>query len=121
MPVSAAAAVLLRANIPTAVAGTLVTNPITFGPLYYAAYRIGSAVLGEEVLPATAAPGEAHVAREGLSGWVRDFAERVAALGRPLLLGLAILSTALGFAAWTLVTLAWRLRVWWDWRRRSRR
>lgn len=120
MPVSAAAAVLLRANIPTALAGTLLTNPVTFGPLYYVAYRIGSAVLGEEALPATPAPGEAHVAGEGLSGWVREFAERVVALGRPLLLGLAILSTAPGFAAWVLVTLAWRMRVWWDWRRRNR-
>lgn len=121
MPVSAVAAVLLRANIPTAVAGTLVSNPLTFGPLYYAAYRIGSAVLGEEAKPDLSAIGTPANSENGLRGWVADVAARLAALGRPLLLGLAILSTLMGVAAWLLVTIAWRLRVWWDWRRRARR
>src|SRR4051794_35702085 len=39
IPVSAAAAVLLRANLPMAAASTFVTNPVTFGPVYYGAYR----------------------------------------------------------------------------------
>ncbi len=46
IPLSAAAAVALRANVPAAVASTLVTNPVTFGPVYYVAWRLGSAVLG---------------------------------------------------------------------------
>lgn len=121
MPVSAAAAVLLRANIPTAVAGTLVSNPVTFGPLYYAAYRIGSAVLGEEAKPDLAAIGKLSPSENGLRGWVQEVSTRLAALGRPLLLGLVILSTLLGIAAWMLTTLAWRAKVWWDWRRRARR
>lgn len=40
----AAAAMLAlkaRANVPIAMAATLVTNPITFPPIYYAAYRTG--------------------------------------------------------------------------------
>lgn len=35
MPISAAFAVMLRANLPMAVASTFVTNPVTFGPVYY--------------------------------------------------------------------------------------
>jgi uncharacterized protein len=40
IPLSAAAAVALRANVPAAVASTLVTNPVTFAPIYYAAWRV---------------------------------------------------------------------------------
>lgn len=35
-------AIPTRANVPVAAAATLVTNPITFPPVYYAAYRVGS-------------------------------------------------------------------------------
>jgi uncharacterized protein (DUF2062 family) len=34
-------AIPTRANVPVAAAATLVTNPITFPPIYYAAYRLG--------------------------------------------------------------------------------
>lgn len=58
IPLSAAAAVVLRANLPVAMASTLVTNPATFGPVYYAAWRVGSAVLGDpaEEPPALGSP-----------------------------------------------------------------
>lgn len=42
IPVTAAAAIVLRANLPAAAASTLVTNPVTFGPVYFAAYRLGN-------------------------------------------------------------------------------
>ena len=48
IPLSAAAAVALRANLPMAVASTLVTNPVTFGPVYFGAYQLGKFVLGED-------------------------------------------------------------------------
>lgn len=51
IPMSAAVAVALRANVPAAVASTFVSNPVTFGPIYYAAWRLGSAVLGEPGQP----------------------------------------------------------------------
>jgi uncharacterized protein (DUF2062 family) len=47
IPFSATLAVVLRANVPMAVASTLVTNPITFGPVYYGAYHLGRLVLGK--------------------------------------------------------------------------
>jgi uncharacterized protein (DUF2062 family) len=54
IPLSAAAAVTLRANVPAAVASTLVTNPVTFGPLYYAAWRLGRPVPRPPLLTTTA-------------------------------------------------------------------
>jgi uncharacterized protein len=35
-------AIPTRANVSVAAAATLVTNPLTFPPIYYAAYRIGT-------------------------------------------------------------------------------
>jgi uncharacterized protein len=119
IPLSAAAAVALRANVPAAVASTLVTNPVTFGPLYYAAWRLGSAILGE---PAVEAPVVAAAAEEALAdeGWWQAATRRILSVGKPLLLGLAILATAVGLATYVVVTAAWRLTVLWKWRRRRR-
>jgi hypothetical protein len=39
------AALLLRANLAVACAFQLITNPLTAGPVYYATYRIGIAVI----------------------------------------------------------------------------
>ena len=40
--VAALLAIPLRANVAMAAACTLVVNPLTIPPIYYAAYRIGS-------------------------------------------------------------------------------
>lgn len=119
IPLSAAAAVALRANVPAAVASTLVTNPLTFGPLYYAAWRLGSAILGES--SAGPPPLEAIEVDEPASQpWWRTALGRILGVGKPLLLGLAILATTVGFATYFLVSLVWRLSVLWKRRRRRR-
>jgi uncharacterized protein (DUF2062 family) len=43
---AAAAAVVLRANVPIAAAGTFVTNPFTVPPIYYGAYQLGAWATG---------------------------------------------------------------------------
>ena len=113
IPLSAAAAVILRANIPTAIASTLVSNPVTFAPLYYAAYRIGSALLGEDGKPPDFDSAGAEI-EENHKGWF----ERIAAMGKPLLLGLVILACALSTLAYLLVRGLWRLKILLAWRRR---
>lgn len=119
IPLSAAAAIILRANIPTAMASTLVSNPVTYAPLYYTAYRLGSVFIGEEAPRPDAAPAAPR--EPGFAGWLAYWWGRIAALGRPLLLGMAIMASAAGLAAWLLITWLWRLKVWWAWRRRGRR
>jgi len=119
IPLSAAAAVALRANVPAAVASTLVTNPLTFGPLYYAAWRLGSAILGESSPEPPALEPILADEPADRSGW-RTAVGRILGVGKPLLLGLAILATAVGFATYFIVSLAWRLSVLWKRRRRRR-
>jgi len=45
-------AIPTRANVPVAAAATLVTNPLTFPPIYYAAYWLGSS-LGLDAITST--------------------------------------------------------------------
>src|SRR5690606_7360414 len=39
-------ALILRLNVPAAVAGTLVNNPLTMVPLFFSAYWVGTQLLG---------------------------------------------------------------------------
>jgi uncharacterized protein len=126
IPCSAALAIVLRANLPVALAGTLITNPVTSVPVYYAAWRLGSAVLGEPVgAPAHGLPGAPRAgqaaAQPGLGGWLADAWSRLRAVGKPLMLGLALLATGSGVLAYFMVSWIWRARVSWAWRRRRRR
>lgn len=111
IPFAAAAAVILRANLPAAAASTLVTNPITFAPVYFAAYKIGAWVTGEKLDPPAAAasttPAEANA---GI--W-----RRITTLGTPLVVGLAITATLIGLASYLLTSVGW----YWYVRRKRRR
>ena len=118
IPLAGGAAVLLRANVPMAVASTLVTNPVTFGPVYYAAWRTGSAILGDDgraQLPA------ARAQEEPQGPWWQRAWQRIGQAGKPLLLGLAIFASGFGLLGYLLVTLVWRLKVVLARRRRCRK
>lgn len=119
IPASAAAAVVLRANVPAAVASTLVTNPVTFAPVYYAAWRLGSTLLGD----ADAEPPEpaAQVVEPSADeSWWQALWRHMIGVGKPLILGLAILATTVGVATYFIVSAAWRVSVLWKRRRRRR-
>ncbi|GIZ53716.1 DUF2062 domain-containing protein [Noviherbaspirillum aridicola] len=111
---AAAAAIALRVNLPVAALCTLVTNPLTFPPIYYLAYRIGDAVTGSlTALPEVAA----SLPEAGLDGWLSQALAWVQSFGLPLAAGLAILACGSAAIGYGLVQLAWRLRRW----RRPRR
>jgi len=112
IPVTAAVAVILRANLPAAAASTLITNPVTFGPVYYAAYQLGSWITGESALPQEQAATRTESATEV------TLLERISALGKPLLVGLAILACVAGLLAYGLIDLFWRWRTSKRWRNR---
>lgn len=115
IPFSVGAAIVLRANVPAAAASTLITNPVTFGPIYYAAYRLGSWVTGD-TMPAQLEGADSVVTQKpdadaGL--W-----QRIAAVGKPLLTGTAIIATLVGLLTYGMITLVWR---WWTLSRRRNR
>lgn len=104
---SALFALVLRANLPVAVVSTLVSNPLTYGPIFLLAHRTGAALLGE----APDAAREAAVAREAQAGRAdpQTWAERLGAIGKPLALGLAVFAVVGGVSTWILVNLLWLL------------
>lgn len=111
MPVSAAVAVALRANVPAAVATTLVTNPLTFGPIYYGAWRLGNTILGEPI-DAPPPPEIEHVEQAPHDEpWWQTMTRRLLGVGKPLMLGLVVLASATGIATYVVVSLAWRVSV----------
>jgi uncharacterized protein len=121
IPLSAGISVLLRANVPVAIAATLVNTPPTFGPVYYAAWRVGSWMLGEEANEArspqalrstseAAAAPQAGTASAVPSSW-RRYWNTVQAIGKPLLLGAAVFSVVFSALAYVLVNLVWHWRV----------
>jgi uncharacterized protein (DUF2062 family) len=122
IPLAAGAALVLRANVPTAIASTLVTNPFTFGPVYFAAWRLGTYVLGEPglPLPATAEPDAAPDVRPGET-WLARAWRHVTGVGKPLAVGLSILAVVIGLLTYAVVSGIWYLKVVWAWRTRKRR
>ncbi len=116
IPLAVILAFALRANVGAAAASTLVTNPFTFPPLYLAAYHLGAWLLDVPVDPAEEA------ALERPAGAVEDrWWHVVAAIGKPLALGLAVMAASGALAAYYAVSLLWRAGVWLRVRRRSRR
>lgn len=125
IPFAAGMAVLMRANVPAAVASTLVTNPVTFAPVYLAAHRLGSALLGKPAPAPDEVPTLPVTPRADTSpvepGWWRSVWRGVLSLGKPLLLGLSILAVSAGLLTYGLIMLVWRLRIVWQWKRRRQR
>jgi uncharacterized protein len=115
IPFAALLAILLRANLPVAVLSTLVSNPVTFGPIYYVAYRLGNVLLGGT--PDQAMESGFEAAAES----VRGGGEYVGAFGKPLLVGLATIAIGSAMAAYLVVNGLWRLHAALAWRRRRQR
>lgn len=95
--VAVAHCVWWRANIPVAVAMTMVTNPLTIGFWLLLAYQLGAFVLGE---PLVSVPSGG----DGALAWLAEF-------GWPTIVGMglfAVVGAALGYLG---VKLIWRLRV----------
>lgn len=118
IPFAAVASVLLRANLIVSVASTLVTNPLTFAPIYLLAYRIGTALTGEAAdADAVAALAEPPEEVELIpAGW----AERFLAIGKPLAIGLLVLACGTAPVAYFAVLGIWRLAAAVAWRSRRR-
>lgn len=126
IPLSASVAVLLRANLPMAVASTLVTNPVTFGPVYYGAYRLGRRVLGESKVPDPVAKAQLKQATaepppdQSVGERVQHSLRYLSTVGKPLVVGLLIVASVSGLAAYFLISILWVLKTQWTRARRLR-
>lgn len=104
-PIAAVVAFWARGNLAAAILSTLVTNPFTVAPVYYLAYRLGMLLTGAE--PAA---------------WASDLpmTSKLAAVGGPLMLGLAVMGVVGAATAYFGTHAVWRAFATRAWRRRLR-
>ncbi len=102
-------AIALRANVAIAAAATLVSNPLTFPPIYWAAYKLGQFILGESGDQGAARRIEKQ-AEELLTqpGFLAGIWESIQSAGAPLIVGLSVLAVAGAAIGFGLVWLLWR-------------
>ena len=122
IPASAVAAIVLRANLPAAAASTLVSNPVTFAPVYYLAYRLGNIVL-EPTAPKSASEKDSEAEQKAtelhqtIHGSEKvGFWQGIKMMGKPLMVGLAILAVSGGLLAYVLISLIWSAHQWYKMR-----
>jgi len=105
-------AIPTRANVAVAAVFTLLVNPLTIPPMYYAAYRIGSWELHHDatlVNPATAERFSSELSR--LLFWIHQ-------ASAPIAVGILTIAVAAAVFGYLLSSLVWR---WWShsrWRQR---
>lgn len=99
-------AVPVRANVPLAAGATLVTNPLTFPPIYFAAYKLGTLLLRH-------VPSDAGELAHGIGQTLLD-------VSGPTALGLVIFAAVSALTGYVAGTFLWRLRLVWRWKRKHR-
>jgi uncharacterized protein (DUF2062 family) len=105
IPLAALLAFWLRGNLAAAVLSTLVTNPFTVAPVYYLAYRLGAFLIGAQpVVWSSAEPVTA----------------KLASVGGPWMLGVAVLGVTGAAIAYFGTHLIWRLFATRAWQQRLR-
>ncbi len=109
MLVAAAAAIVLRVNLPLAVICTWITNPLTFAPIFIFAYELGARLLN---WPTN------EFAFEFSIRWLQ---ESFVHIWEPLLLGCFILAVIASTTGYFAVRLLWRLALVRKWEGRKRK
>ncbi len=117
--------VIFRVNLPVAAFATLVTNPFTVPPLYYAAYRLGKWILGEDSAADDGfdpnAVGAMPELKGDVSSWWHTALEWVQGVGPQLMLGLLVFATVSALLGYVLVSVIWQLQARYRWKQRVRR
>ncbi len=95
----ALSALFLRINIPVTAVSTWVSNPLTMGPMYYFAYRLGVNILDIPPKPFNFELSLDWVTHTFVSIW------------QPMLLGSLLLSCAAALVGYAVLDLIWRMSI----------
>ena len=118
IPAAAIASLMLRGNLWIAAVSTLVSNPLTYGPLYYFAYRLGAGVIGTRT-PADLTADDVERPMRMIDSLAQAWAW-ITGIGQPLLVGMLIMAITGSIIAYWGTQLVWRMRVTAKWRRLRR-
>ena len=109
--VAAVFAIPLRANVALAAAFTLVVNPLTIPPMYWAAYRIGRWELRHDAIVDPEAARQASSELGRILFWLHH-------ASGPIALGILTISLSAALTGYVVSALVWRLWVRSKWRSR---
>ena len=99
LPLAVFVAIIGRVNVPTIVGTVFLVNPFTVFPVFYTAYRVGAAVLGEPVR------------RFNFQFSFKWLQYGLGPLWEPFLIGCLSCSMVAGLAGWISLELVWRWSV----------
>jgi uncharacterized protein (DUF2062 family) len=102
-------AFLLRVNVPVAAITVWISNPLTFVPIFYLAYRLGAALMN---IPPEPLPDEFSIA------WLGD---ELALRWKPLVYGSFIMALSAASSVYLLVSAVWHVSTIYRYRRRHQR
>ncbi len=108
MLLAAAAAVLLRCNLPLSVGLVFITNPLTFPAIFYIAYQVGALLIDVPIRDVEFALTLEWFETGFLNVW------------KPLAVGCLVCGLFFGSLGYFVVNVLWRMRVARHWRRRKR-
>jgi uncharacterized protein (DUF2062 family) len=99
MALGATLAILMRVNVPAAIAGTMFANPVTMVPMYLGAYWVGCWLLGMNA---------ADVTFDMSWNWLTT---TLVPIWKPFLLGCLVLGILSALAGYALLSAVWRFSV----------
>ncbi len=109
MIIAATLAIILRVNLPIAVVGCWISNPVTFAPIFYFSYKLGAWILQ--------LPVGQHSFEASWQWLTSDFL----LVWQPLLLGSFISGIIAALLGVLLVHLVWRIIVIRSWQQRNQK
>jgi len=108
IPLAAFLSTVFRAHIFTASILALITNPLTMGPMYYSAFKLGESILGDVNAP--------------VSEFSLDIiANNASVMWQPLLLGCAIFGAITSLTLYLCIQIYWRRVTLRKWKNRTKR
>ena len=106
MALAAMISILARANLPVSVVLVWVTNPLTMGPLFFFAYKVGTWILGTPPPVETAEMVEA--VQVSALQW---FTGEIKANWKPFLLGSLVCGSVSALVGYVTIRVSWRLHL----------
>ena len=104
-----ACALIVRGNVPAAIGGAWVTNPLTMAPAIYICYQVGAWLLGMPVHDLNFEMSWSWIERELIRVW------------QPYVLGCFVVGTVAAVLGYFGIQLLWRWHVIRAWERRRKR
>lgn len=102
-------AVLFSVNLPIATALTWINNPFTFIPINFFIYKVGSMILFES--PTFFSFPTFHWNQHTIEDFFHEFIMWLGALGKPYLLGVAVVSIGAAATGYCLTQAFWSLAL----------